>query len=73
VELRFQSDVHKARALYRLILKCATSFHKSRAECPEASDWQAEGSAEAVAREVEESAYRTGVARRERTHVDMVM
>src|SRR5919112_2068016 len=29
--------------------------------------------AEAVAREVEEAAYRTGVARRERTHVDSVM
>jgi malate dehydrogenase (oxaloacetate-decarboxylating) len=29
--------------------------------------------AEAVAREVEEAAYRTGVARRERTHVDLMM
>jgi malate dehydrogenase (oxaloacetate-decarboxylating) len=29
--------------------------------------------AEAVAREVEEAAYRTGVARRERTHVDSLM
>lgn len=63
----------KARALYQLIRQCATTFYKSRAECPEASDSHAEGSAEAVAREVEEATRRTGVARRERSRRDTIM
>jgi len=36
-------------------------------------DFSSPAGGEAVAREVEEAAYRTGVARRERAHTDSIM